>query len=89
MSGWGSHEGLQVVASSVKAGDASSHGKWTSGLCGKKTCKLYGSWARHWAAKPGLVACCWALFGLEIGPAKMGLTLGPNWVMGLRPKNNR
>ena len=39
------------------------------------------SWARHWAAKPSLVACCWAFFGLEIGLAKlgpkMGLTLGP------------
>ena len=48
-----------------------------------------GSWARHWAAKLSLVACCWALFGLEIGPAKMGLTLGPNWVMGLRPNKKR
>ena len=52
-----------------------------------------GSWARRWAAKPGLVAYCWAFFGLEIGPAKMGpkmgLTLGPNLVMGIRPKNNK
>ena len=29
-----------------------------------------GSWARRWAAEPGLMACHWAAFGLEIGLAK-------------------
>ena len=27
-------------------------------------------WAKRWAAKLSLVACHWATFGLEIGPAK-------------------
>ena len=93
----GSHGGLQMAASSVKAGDTNGHGEWANGLCEKekkhagfavtrRVCTPWHGLEGNKPCRPGPVPMVPVLVGLQCWAWLLGLVVDWVWPVIGKPR---